>query len=294
MQFATVQGAVDAFEYPLVGIAHQDISVPKASAMATLREALLQRYTGPECWRGLWWLTCRNQPALFDQYTVVTMPKPSNAIVAGNHVFQMEWNATGVDARDMHSLRPDQRGQVHGAINDGKLRFPVNEFDHVLMRPVFAENNGRLGALMSVAAVQREAQRMESALHNFCYYQGPFIRMARGTRSAWSYSRNLVGRLGVESLEAAEFIGMTVSDISEARIQRRMRMLARMMDPREYLWDPIWAVSIPQWRPAQGGRRCPLVYGRRRIDYLCRVVHWIDDWFNVATIRTADELAGVA
>jgi len=293
MQFATVQGAVDAFEYPLVGIAHQDIHVPRPGSLPALRELLLQRYTGPGCWRGLWWLTCRNHRDMFDQYTVVTMPKPSNAIVAGNHVFHMEWNVTGVAWGDMHSLRSDQRGQVHGAINDGKLRFPPGEFDHVLMRPVFAENNGRMGELMTVAAVKREAQRMESALHNFCYYQGPLIRIARGTRSAWDYSRNLASRLGVESLDAAEFIGMTVGDISEVRIRRRMRQLARSMDPREYLWDPIWAVSRPEWRPAQGGSRSPLVYGRRRIDYLCRIVHWIDDWYNVVTMRTADETAFV-
>ncbi len=294
MQFATVQGAVDAFEYPLVGIAHQDIHVAKAGAMVALRELLLQRYTGPECWRGLWWITCRNHPELFDQYTVVTMPRPSNAIVAGNHVFRMEWNVTRAESRDMYSLSSDQRGQVHGAVNDGKLRFPTNEYDHVLMRPVFAESNGRMGELMSVAAVQREAQRIKSALHNFCYYQGPFIKLARGTRSVWDYSRNLASRLGVESLEAAEFLGMTVSDISEVRMSRRMRTLARQIDPREYLWDPIWAVSRPQWRPAHGGSRCQLVYGRRQIYYLCRIVHWIDDWYNVVTMSTADELAYVA
>ena len=294
LQFPTIRAAVDEIEYPLVGVAHTDVLIPRAEALRPLREELLERYTEPRCWRGLYWMAARRNPHMFERYTLVTMPQASNAIPAGTHAFRMEWNARQVDSSDMASLTVDQRGQVYGAVNDGKLHFPVADFDHVLMRPVFAENDGRLGPLMDADAIVREAARMEAALHNFCYYQAPIVRLARWTAAAVIQSRNLVARIGAGALEAPEFVGMTVQDIAHVRARQVARRAARAVQMEEYLFDPIWAVVEPSWRVKHQAKLCPTRYARGRLDFLRRIVHWIDDQHNVVTLRVGAELASVA
>lgn len=209
--------------YPLFGIQHGTVAIPRPETMPELREYLVLEYAQGKPWEVVWSGAVTSRPGLFNRYTLVLLPRASRDLPAADLVFKVTPRFGQIPQQHMALLSPHQRQRLQQSLVEA-----YEAFSHKLyyyLEPVFVQAEPS-SCLATPALVQRLASRAEQKLHAYC------------RRWAWAVSRQL--RLQAK-LEAQ----------LEARARRQREWAATHPSKLDRFCDDVSYVFLSLMHPLQ-------------------------------------------
>ena len=299
--FLVPRDAVNETTYPLFGLRHAAIDVPRQTSWQQLKTWLaVERKVHPGPWPQVWRRAITKKPSFFQRCAVVSLARSSRSLPAGNVVFEELSDFVAIPESELANLSVHDRDRVRAACVGAMLDFP-DDHPLVLLRPIYV-GGADARRLAKPVEVQEAARQRHDMLYQYCRDRGERVRLeeseehlceaqaeralrveiVRRRISQLAYERTLwrerLARLAHQlefeelSLPSADRLATSKEALSLITIGRRLGLPLRDRDAAlaRYmlsLIDPVVVIEEPRWRlPCHGENESTLR----------AAVHWDD------------------
>lgn len=294
--------AVTETVYPLFGVQHATIDVPRQACWEQLKVwmAVEQKVRGGSLSQA-WKRTIAKKPSFFQHCAVVSLARPSRSLPAGDLVFECLSDFVAIPEGELASLSPHDQTRVREACTRAMFDFPDGR-PLVLLRPVYVGED-RARRLASPRDVLAAAKSRRDLLFQFCRDHGRRVPLERSedhlaeaqaerARAVEIVRRQISQVVYEQKLASARLLNLASDlEVEKNAINRsKLRQAAfkeaislvefgrrlglPLADPdillaqfRLFLIDPVIVIEEPRWRlPCYG----------QEISLLRAAVHWDD------------------
>jgi hypothetical protein len=271
--FLVPRKATKAVAYPLFGVQHAVIHVPRQSCWEKLKSWLaVELNVRKGTWADVWQLCIRRKPSFFQRCAAVTLARRSRSLPAGNVVFESLTDFVAVPDRELAYLSPRDQKRVQDSLRRAVLDFPDQHPLH-LLQPLFV-GKGKDRRLAALEDVRRIADQRQELLRQFCEKHGKDVSISKSedhleeARREYqqSYARRLrdarrrLTRLARRPPSLGLFAPRpTLSEVVAEELLPLIQLARRIglspSHPKSALarhlldvWDPVIVIEEPRWR----------------------------------------------